>query len=254
MAKIDEYEQTLRAQEDWQPFLLEKSGLPGPRGNIELAMAFSRVGSLPDFQKLLAENPPDLAPVNSPREFLAFCGAVGLGRCLAAGDMQQIKPLRALANDPRWRTREAVCMALQQWGDVNMDALVEEMKAWAGGSLLEQRAAAAAICEPRLLKEDHQAEPVLGILERITAAIATCEQRKTDDFSALRKGLAYCWSVAIAAYPQQGKPVFEKWLNHHDKDVRWILKQNLSKNRLVKMDANWVAKCARSLEEGSNLG
>jgi hypothetical protein len=32
----------------------------------------------------------------------------------------------------------------------------------------------------------------------------------------------------------------EKWLADPDKDVRWIMQQNLKKNRLVRMDAGWV--------------
>ena len=31
----------------------------------------------------------------------------------------------------------------------------------------------------------------------------------------------------------------EKWLVHPDKDVRWIMKENLKKNRLPRMDAAW---------------
>ncbi len=40
MAKIDEYRTQLRGLKDWKPFLLKASGLPGPRGNLELAHAF----------------------------------------------------------------------------------------------------------------------------------------------------------------------------------------------------------------------
>jgi hypothetical protein len=32
----------------------------------------------------------------------------------------------------------------------------------------------------------------------------------------------------------------EKWMVHPDKDIRWIMKENLKKNRLVRMDAEWV--------------
>jgi hypothetical protein len=37
MAALDEYRRTLQDLDDPEPFLLEGSGLPGPRGNIELA-------------------------------------------------------------------------------------------------------------------------------------------------------------------------------------------------------------------------
>ena len=34
----------------------------------------------------------------------------------------------------------------------------------------------------------------------------------------------------------------EKWLANPDPDVRWIMRENLKKNRLVRMDAAWVAR------------
>jgi hypothetical protein len=33
-----------------------------------------------------------------------------------------------------------------------------------------------------------------------------------------------------------------------DWDVRWIMKQNLSKKRLARMDAEWVAACQAQLD------
>ncbi len=66
---------------------------------------------------------------------------------------------------------------------------------------------------------------------------------------ALRKGLAYCWSVAVAAYPEAGKPAMEKWLANEDKDVRWIMRENLKKNRLVRMDAGWVSRAIQQISD-----
>ena len=73
--------------------------------------------------------------------------------------------LRRHATDPRWRAREAVAMALQRLGDADMDALLDEMERWAGGRPLEQRAAAAALCEPRLLRDPAHAARVLAVLD-----------------------------------------------------------------------------------------
>jgi hypothetical protein len=66
------------------------------------------------------------------------------------------------------------------------------------------------------------------------------KDRRSQDFTALRKGMGYCWSVAVVALPQEGKALMEKWLKSADKDIRWIMKENLKKNRLVRMDADWV--------------
>ncbi len=131
-------------------------------------------------------------------------------------------------------------MALQRWGDADMPALLAEMADWARGNPWEQRAAAAALCEPRLLKQPEHAAAVLRILDEITASIVQLADRKTDAFKTLRQGLAYCWSVAVVALPDAGKPLMEKWLASPDPDIRWIMRENLKKNRLIKMDAAWV--------------
>jgi hypothetical protein len=123
---------------------------------------------------------------------------------------RKLTTLRACASDSRWRLREGVAIALQHWGDVDFNALMDEMENWCKSSLFEQRA--AALCEPRLLKDPAQVQRVLNILDSITASIPRQTNRKAEDFIALRKGLAYCWSVAVAAYPEVGKKYMEKWL------------------------------------------
>ena len=45
MSKIDDYRQTLKRLDNWIPFLLKESGLPGPRGNLELAYAVAEEGN-----------------------------------------------------------------------------------------------------------------------------------------------------------------------------------------------------------------
>ncbi len=239
MSKIDEYQAKLISIDDWDAYLLSESGLPGPRGNIELAQAVANEGNRELFQRYLSYT-ANIAPVNSPYEFLAFCGALGLGRLLAEGDISLLQVLRTLASDPRWRMREAVAMALQRLGDVNMPLLSVEMQNWSRGTPLEQRAAAAAICEPRLLGLEKYARQALIILDTITIAVESAANRQGDDFIVLRKGLGYCWSVAVAALPSEGKVLMEKWLQTPDKVIQWIMQENLKKNRLLRMDKAWV--------------
>ncbi len=241
MTKVDEYRAKLRALDDWEPYLLEESGLPGPRGNLELAQAVAEEGNLELFQRYVAYT-ADRAPVNSPYEFLAFCGIVGLGRLLAEGAQDLLQTLRCHASDPRWRAREAVAMALQRLGQVDMERLISEMEEWAEGSALEQRAAVAALCEPKLLGQARHVEAVLRILDRVTSSVERSDNRTGEGFIALRKGLGYCWSVAVAALPAEGQKAMEKWLARSDKDVRWIMKENLKKQRLIRMDAEWVKR------------
>jgi hypothetical protein len=248
MNKEDTYRQALGGLHDWDEYLMAESGLPGPRGNLELAQVVADMGDAAMFQRYLSYD-PTVAPENSPRVFLVFCGVVGLGRLLAEGQRKWLRSLKGFANDPRWRVREAVAMALQRWGDHDMPALLMAMAQWGQGSLLEQRAAAAALCEPKLLIDRSQVCQVLALLDTITAGLVAAADRQGEDFKTLRKGLAYCWSVAVVAAPADGKPLMEKWLASADKDIRWIMRENLKKNRLLRMDPAWVAICRRP--EGS---
>lgn len=239
MTKVEQYRRNLRAIQDWDPYLLQESGLPGPRANLELVQAVADEGDLPLFQRYTSHT-VEVAPTNSPAEFLAFCGVVGLGRLLAEGEERLFEVLRGHASDPRWRIREAVCMALQRLGDVQMDRLLNEMRRWSQGSHLEQRAAAAALCEPRLLHNPGHARAVLQILDGITRGVESAENRRSGGFAVLRQGMGYCWSVAAAALPSEGWPLLERWLVNPDPDVRWIMKENLKKARLSRVDPRWV--------------
>jgi len=141
MSKADEYRAILRTLDHWDAYLLEMSGLPGPRGNLDLAQVVADEGDLKLFRRYTAYT-ADQAPVNSPDEFLAFCGVVGLGRCLTEGHLDLLETLRTHVSDPRWRIREAVAMALQRLGDANMEQLLAAIQAWSRGSSYEQRATA----------------------------------------------------------------------------------------------------------------
>jgi hypothetical protein len=261
MTRTADYRTTLKGLTDWESFLLANSGLPGPRGNIELAQAVAEEGTEEQFRRWIALR-PDQAPVNSPEEFLAFCGILGMGALLASGgqlrepprsgiEMPSTEPplgvLRRFAADPRWRSREAVAMALQRWGDADMEALLRTVADWGRGTPWEQRAAAAALCEPRLLTNTSHAAATLRILDAITASLPQNQSRKSEAFKVLRQGLGYCWSVAVAACPETGKPLMEKWIRDPDPDIRWIMRENLRKNRLVRMDRTWTAQCLTSL-------
>ncbi len=219
--------------------MLSESNLPGPRANLELLAVTADMGTEEQFLGWI-DCPPERADTNDPRTFLVCCGAVGLGRLVGEGEEQHLPTLRRLANDPRWRVREGVAMGLQRWGLRDIPRLLGEMRAWSKGSRCEQRAVVAGLCEPVLLKERDAALQVLEILDAITTGLAAAEDRKSEGFIALRKALGYGWSVAIVAAPEQGKRRLERWMESPDPDVAWVVRENLKKNCLVKMDAEWV--------------
>jgi len=239
----------LRNMIDWDDFLLENSGLPGPRGNLELMMAVVQEGDKELFDRYLAYSEP-LAPRNSPGEFLAMCGTVGYGRLIAEGHHQFLPILRISASDGRWRVREAAAIAYQIIGEHDFKMLLNEAIILKEGNPMEKRAAAAAICEPKLLKNANDADRVLKIMDDLTEWLAdNVHLRKTDEYQVLRKGLAYGWSVVVAAFPREGKPSLEKWLENSSPDIRWVMKENLKKKRLLKIDPLWVEKCSEKLND-----
>jgi hypothetical protein len=247
LGKIDDYRRTLRELKEWPPYLMAESGLPGPRGNLELAHAAALEMDPRQIEAFLSI-PIGRAPENTPQVFLVFCGVLALGRLVAAGDRGQLKRLRPYASDTRWRIREAVAMALQTVGDSDIQLLLREAQKWSNGNWYERRAAAAALAEPRLLTAPSTAAALLAMLDSITESMAQANDRKSDAFKILRQGMGYCWSVAVAAYPALGKRLMQKWLGKADPDIRWMMKENLRKNRLARMDPVWVKACLAALQ------
>jgi len=140
--------------------------------------------------------------------------------------------LKELAEDTRWRVREGVAIALQRMGHASMPQLIAQMEVWSKGGPLVQRAAAAGLCEPALLKKADEVRRVLLVLDHITRSMAATRDRKHEGFRVLRQAMGYCWSVAAAANPAAARPLFVKWLRSSDPDISWVMKSNLGKARL----------------------
>ncbi len=250
MGKVDTYQEILRGKSEWEEYLLEESRLPGPRANIELARAVAEEGEEQCFRSFLTYN-AEIAPVNTPYEFLAFCGVLGQGKLLENGQIEALKILKDCATDSRWRIREAVAMALQRYGRTDMGSLLDEMAIWAEGSLLVKRAVAAGLCEPELLVDVKNSRQVLLLLDKITDSLLDESDRRSEAFLTLRKCLGYCWSVLVSAQPGTGKPFSEKWFPVEDSDIRWIMNQNLRKKRLVRADPEWTRASLELLKKTS---
>ncbi len=247
MGKVEEYREKLRTLDSWDTFLMQESSLPGPRANLELAFAVALEGTEDQILRF-ANLDFEEAPHNTQKEFLAFCGVLGLGYLAARGEGEYFSTLRDRASDSRWRIREAVALGLQKYGQTSIEHLLDIMEEWSEGNLLERRAAVASLCEPCLLVDRNHARRIMHIIELVTASILDEKERKSEEFKVLRKGLAYGWSVAVAAQPSIGKPLMEPWIGSQDSDIRWIMKQNLKKKRLSRMDALWVQAQLKNFE------
>jgi hypothetical protein len=197
MERVERYRAELRRLPEWEAYLKKNSGLPGARANLELVEA---VGEEADPERLWRLSA-------SSDEFLALCGTAGLGHLAVSDPVPVMSWLHELAADPRWRVREGVAIALQHIGRHSMPRLLAEMEKWSTDGPYVQRAAAAGLCEPSLLKEPEHVIRVLGILDRMTKSMAATNERKGAGVRVLRQALGCCWSVAAAALPEAGRPL-----------------------------------------------
>lgn len=230
-------------------YLLQNSHLPGPRGNLELLYDFSRNADIEIIGKCLEYIEADTS--NSPEEFVGMCGILGYAQINKTGNKAVLDFLRNYASHGSWRIREAVAMGIQEISVDNMEETLENIEAWVDGNFLEQRAVVAGLCEPKLLKNEADNINVLKTLERITRNV-NHDNKLSDQEVSLRKALGYGWSVAIVSAPEVGRSYFEKLFALPGKHINWIVRENLKKNRLMKMDSEWVKKCAARLTIGEH--
>jgi hypothetical protein len=85
----------------------------------------------------------------------------------------------------------------------------------------------------------------------VTYELPVSREHGSDAFRALRQALGYAWSVAIVALPDEGKLRFELLLASGDPDVRWVVRENLRKKRLERMDRDWVDDVRARVQLGS---
>lgn len=226
--RVDEHRVVLAGLDDWMPYLSANSGLPGPRGNLELVAA---CGEEADPGRAL-----DLIATDD--EFATVCGLVALGRHLGGGETRHVGLLHRYASDQRWRVREGVAMALQRAGNDDPERAFTIAEAWAlDPDPMVRRAAVAAVCEPHLLIDEDFAFRALTLLDGVTAGLAesaTAECRSPATRK-LRQALGYAWSVAIASSPKRGLAMFRQWETSEDPDVRWVVKENHKKARFKRL-------------------
>jgi hypothetical protein len=125
-------------------------------------------------------------------------------------------------------------------GDGDMAHLLAIASDWLSDRPYVQRAAVAAMSEPRLLRDPVHARGAIDVVDGATRNLASLDDRRSDEMRTLRQALAYCWSVVVVAGPEYGKGRFASWTAAADQDVRWLLCENLKKNRLARLDPAWT--------------
>jgi hypothetical protein len=145
--------------------------------------------------------------------------------------------------------REAVPMSLTRLIFNRSRDTLQALETWTiDGSLLELRSVAAGVADPALLKDREIVTIALDLHKNIFKRVLETEVRKTENFRVLKKALGYTLSVVVKANPQPGFAYMVYLVNTQDRDVQWILKENLKKNRLVKNFPGDVAEISRRLQ------
>jgi len=261
MGKKESYKQNLKVLfekllkenhiEDLIEYLLDNSNLPSRQGNLGLAemfveiieeLKFDNIEKLNEFIMHLLKFNANEAPVNNPKEFLPFCGTWALGSIGTIDNYAQIaiSNLKIMAKDSRWRIREAVAKAITLLVKYNSNRFLTELDNWlkTEDNWLVMRAIVAGLAERGL--DENTYNRALEFHNKIINKIQVNVNRNSEEFKALRKGLGYTLSVVVQATPILGFNYMEKLAKSKDKDVIWIVKNNLKKNRLIKNFPNEV--------------
>jgi hypothetical protein len=139
-----------------------------------------------------------------------------------------------------------MAIALQEIPVKDLSARLEITSRLESSEPFVHRAIVAGLCEPKNLKGQ---DGLIGVYEQLkrSTGILAHDQKFTEGQESLRKGLGYCWSVAVAASPEIGKKEFESLFGLPGKHILWIISENLKKKRMERMDKNWIAQCKNRL-------
>lgn len=198
-----------------EELLTRASGLPGNKANVDLALAVgeSLAAQGKRADKLIERYvhlSPEEAPGNSALEFLPMCGVVAVG---ARGTRDPkfranaMQVLHDVADDFRFRVREAVTLALISIGERDPDGLVADLDGWTDG-FFHSAAAVRALMDPRVLhhvKNDEQA-----IARLIEALDLYLNAGRADKRYPGHKELGDALIPAIVAFAvRHGAPIFD---------------------------------------------
>jgi hypothetical protein len=198
------------------------SGLPGPRMNLNLAVAFAhacaQVGpKVDDLVYRMANLPAGEARGAAPREFLTVCGVLGIGaRAMAAKENavreRALALLDARADDPRFRVRDAVPLSLAMLGSKMKDDLADRVEPWMD-RYFHAAAVVRALAEPAWLEtfevEDYYAPINLLHDAFLLAHDAPRSAIRYPGHKALVEALSYAPKAVAKRF---GIPMFDRLL------------------------------------------
>lgn len=226
------------------------SGLPGPRANLTIANAFAsdaaaRGKAVDKLLFAMVALEPDANPGATAREFLPLCGVLALGaRAAADPSLRQrvVGVLHDAAEDPRFRVRDAVPVALARIGEKGSAELLDALASWTNGY---HQAAAVVLA----LAEGSWVQP-----RDLDAAIARLDESWTLAKDAPRaatrwpgwKALVEALAKAPAALATRfGVPIFDRlaaWSDTKIPELKDAIEQNLTSKKLAGRFGDEIAR------------
>jgi hypothetical protein len=181
--------------------------------------------------------PPDTAPGATALEFLPLCGVLGLGARAADDPKIETRVLATLhdaAEDPRFRVRDAVPLALARIGERAGDALVSELASWMDG-YHHAAAVILALADQRWLSVLGDGTEAIARLDEayLLAKNAPSSALRWPGFKALVEALGKAPGILAARF---GVPVFDRlvaWSDTSMPELRGAIEQNLKSNKLA---------------------
>lgn len=239
-----------------------QSGLPGPRANMNLARGLAsecaRLG--PEAGALayaMATMTPDEAPGATSKEFLVVCGVLAVGARAAVAEERAAQEdalalLEARADDPRFRVRDAVPVALALLGARMKDELAERLDPWMD-RYFQAAAVLRALTEPAWL-ETFQAGAggaPLALLHR-AFALANGAPRSASRYPGHKALVDALGSVPKALAKRVGITVFDAlhaWAEQVDTpEMREVIVANLSDPRFKRPFGAEIERIEATLE------
>jgi len=100
------------------------------------------------------------------------------------------------------------------------------------------RAIAAGMAESlaihSIMKDKSFANEGLKFHKQIFHYIQESNERSSEEFKILRKGLGFTLSLVVQAIPDKGFECIKNLIRTKDTEILWIIRSNLKKNKLIK--------------------
>jgi hypothetical protein len=235
--------------------LARVGGLPGPRANAGVVLAFSNEcaarGKRADALVVkMATLDVDAAPGASKYEIVPMCGVAALG-ARAASDptaMRALATLHDCAEDLRFRVRDEVADALARIGEVRGEPLVHDLASWMDG-YFHAAAVLRAIADARWLTKIRAAGAVVERLDE-GFELAKNAPRAVSRYPGFKALIDVLGTAPVEAAARFGVPVFEmlaRWGGNKDPALREIVTKVLASPKLTGRFAEEVTKARGAL-------